>query len=123
MREIVRHVPSLNAVAKTRIARLVRAEAWTEASLALIEITQPAWKLRRLVCEGGQWLCSLSRQPNLPLAYDNVAESWHEKLPLAVLGALDEAARRGRCSGASELPKGSNGAPPSGTPMCCDNFS
>jgi hypothetical protein len=123
MREIVQHVPSLNASGKTRIARLVRAGAWTEAALALIEIEQPQWKLRRLVYEDGEWLCSLSQQPNMPIDYDDVAESRHEVLPLAILGALAEARQRIADPGAIQVPDGPRAMHLPGTPICCDNFS
>src|SRR5258708_26308503 len=49
-----------------RINRLIEAQAWTEAALALIELGLPQWKLRRLVYDDGAWLCSLSKQWNLP---------------------------------------------------------
>ena len=44
-----------------RFERLIDASAWSEAALALVELEIPAWKVRRLVCEGGEWLSSLSR--------------------------------------------------------------
>ena len=43
------------------IDRLIESGAWTDAALALVEIELPAWKLRRLVLEDGEWLCSLSK--------------------------------------------------------------
>jgi hypothetical protein len=61
-----------------RIDQLIDAGAWNDAALALIELELPAWKLRRLVYEDGEWLCSLSRQPNLPLALDDTADARHE---------------------------------------------
>ena len=84
----------LPAVKATRIDQLIEAGAWGEAALALIELELPAWKLRRLVYEDGQWLCSLSRQPNLPVALDDTADASHEVLPLAILRAFVEARRR-----------------------------
>jgi hypothetical protein len=118
---IVRRVPALNAAGKARIGRLVRAEAWTEAALALVEIEQPQWKPRRLVNEDGIWFCSLSQQPDLPIAFDDLAEGRHEVLPLAILRALCEARRHTACSAAIELPNDSHHL--NGTPICCDNFS
>src|SRR5262249_27688341 len=47
-----------------RIRQLSEAGAWTDAALALIELELPAWSLRRLVYEDGEWLCSLTRQPH-----------------------------------------------------------
>jgi hypothetical protein len=104
--------PSLDLLAKiisiacTRIPRYVKAEkcdrliefakigAWTEATLTLIELELPLWRVRRLAYENGVWLCSLSYQPNLPMAFDDCVEETHEVLPLAMLCAFIEACRR-----------------------------
>jgi hypothetical protein len=103
--------PCLDLLAKiisgacTRIPLLAKAEAfhrliefakigaWTEAALALIELELPFWRVRRLAYENGEWLCSLSYQPNLPIAFDDCAEATHENLPLAMLCAFVEARR------------------------------
>ena len=61
----------------TRIGRLLEAGAWTEAALAVIERELPAWKLRRIVYENGEWLCSLTRQPNLPVGLDESVDAAH----------------------------------------------
>ena len=50
-----------------RIRRLVDDKAWTEAALALLELELPAWKLRRLAFEDGEWFCSLSTRPSCPI--------------------------------------------------------
>src|SRR3979490_759666 len=42
-----------------RLNGLVRAGAWTDAALALVELEMPNWKLRRLEYEDGEWVCSL----------------------------------------------------------------
>src|SRR5450631_1436597 len=75
------------------VDRLIGSQAWTEAALALIEHGLPLWKLRRLVCEEGVWLCSLSKQWNVPIWLSENAEARHESLPLAILAALIEARR------------------------------
>jgi hypothetical protein len=54
--------------AQTRVNQLIEAGAWTDAALALLELELPQWKVRRLVQENGEWLCTLSKQPQLPLA-------------------------------------------------------
>jgi len=77
-----------------RITRLAEMGAWTEATLALIQLELPSWIVRRLAYENGEWLCSLSQQPNLPMALDDCAEASHEVLPLAILCAFLEACRR-----------------------------
>lgn len=84
----------MNRSGATRIGRLIVAGAFTEAALLLIELEIPAWKIRRLACEGGEWLCALSRRPQLPLALDDMAEATHRALPLAMLRALVEVRRR-----------------------------
>ena len=74
--------------ALTHIVRLGEIGAWTEATFALIALELPLWTVRRLAFENGEWLCSLSRQPNLPMTFDDCAEASHEVLPLAMLCAF-----------------------------------
>lgn len=105
-----------------RIDRLIEAGAWTDAAFALIELEMPAWTLRRVIRGDGEWLCSLSRQPNLPMTLDDAAEARHEVLPLAILRAFVEARRR---SGAapqtiSAVPRV---RPTPDQSICCDNFA
>ena len=88
----------------------------------MIALELPQWKLRRVLYEDGEWHCSLSRQTQLPIELDEVAEGSHEALPLAVLIALLHARRdlTGREDGATEVPPVNSGA---GYTMCCDNFA
>ena len=65
----------LLAVNATRVDQLIEVGAWTDAALALIELELPAWKLRRLIYEEGAWFCSLSREPNLPVEFDDTADA------------------------------------------------
>jgi hypothetical protein len=104
----------------SRVDQLIKAGAWTEAALALIELELPDWKLRRLVYENGEWLCSLSRYPNLTVALDDSADASHEILPMAILQALVEA----RLSdGADEATSSNPQIQPAGEfVICCDNF-
>jgi hypothetical protein len=104
------------------IDRMIDAGAWADAALAVVELEVPAWKLRRLVYESGEWLCSLSRQPNLPFELDDAVDGRHEKLPLAILRAFIEARHRTeiaepRRSGVPQLRLDLAGA------LCCDNFA
>jgi hypothetical protein len=121
-----RFTMSSGAAKAAKIDRLIALEAWTEAALALLELELPQWRLRRLICEEGVWLCSLSKQWNLPAWLSDSAETRHESLPLAILSALIEA-RQGaepsprpavrsvpQCGGASASPV---------EVMCCDNFA
>lgn len=116
-------LPRLNkSGAAAGIERLTATGAWADAGLLLLELEIPAWKVRRLVCEDGEWLCSLSRRPNLPIALDQPVEGTHEILPLAILRAFVEVRR-------SELPAAQSVARvPQVQPMpdqliCCDNFA
>jgi len=75
-------------------AQLIERGAWIDVAFALIELELPNWKIRRLVCEHGEWLCSLSRQSDVPPELDDAADGVHEILAVAVLRALVEARRR-----------------------------
>jgi len=108
--------------AQARVNQLVDAGAWTDASLALLALELPQWKVRRLVQEDGEWLCTLSKQPQLPLGLDEVAEATHEVLPLAILSALLHA----RCA---TYPAAASSTavpvvrPSAGYAVSCDNFA
>ena len=110
------------AGAFARIDRLVEAAAWTDAAFALIEIELPLWRVRRLACEDGEWVCSLSRLPNLPFELDDTVDERHEVLPLAILRAFVEARRRSAVAPLAifTVPP----VQPASEPwICCDNFS
>jgi hypothetical protein len=108
--------------AKQRINRLIDAGAWTDTALALLELELPQWKLRRIVYEDGEWHCALSKQPQLPLGLDEVAEAGHEILPLALLIALLQASRDGAAS-TTRVTAVPRVGPPPGYAVCCDNFA
>lgn len=76
------------------IDQLADTGAWTDLALALIALEVPAWSVRRLVHEDGEWYCALSREPNLPIELDDMAEAHHLSLALALLAALIEVRRR-----------------------------
>jgi len=114
-------LPVLKKAGKaTNIDRLIEVGAWCDAVLALIEIEFPAWRIRRIVYEDGEWFCSLTREPNLPAAIDDTADGHHQVLPLAILGALLEARRRVSDARSPAVPQV---RPASGYPVCCDNFA
>lgn len=77
-----------------QLRRLISAEAWTDAGLALIADKLPQWKLRRLAYDEGQWHCALSLQPDLPDWLDQAIETTHWDLSLAVMSAFVEALRQ-----------------------------
>ena len=106
-----------------RIDQLIEAGAWSDAALALIELELPAWKLRRLIYEDGEWFCSLSKQPNLPVAFDDTADARHEVLPLAILSAFLEARRTTSAVRETSSPTVPQVRSTSGYAVCCDNFS
>ncbi len=106
----------------TRVIRLGEIGAWTEATFALIKLELPLWTVRRLAYENGKWLCSLSQQPNLPIALDDCAEASHEVLPLAMLCAFLEACRR-RHKAQEFVSAVPQVAPPSVDHIiCCENY-
>lgn len=116
-------IPVLSVSGKSdRIDRLIAAGAWTDAALTLLEFELPAWKLRRLAYDGGEWFCSLSRQRCLPVSLDDTADGSHELMPLAILRAFLQARRMAEVapSAASTVPQIAADA---GIAMCCDNFA
>jgi hypothetical protein len=120
--EACTRLASQSPAAKAKLDRLVETGAWTDASLALVEFELPQWKLRRLVFDDGEWLCSLSRHPRLPLGLDEVAEASHEVMPLAILIALLEVSRAAAAS-VTDVSAVPHVRPLQGYAVCCDSFS
>lgn len=129
MAKVAAAIPIATAGGTTRAARinrLIELEAWTEAALALVELELPRWKVRRLVYEEGAWLCSLSKQWNLPAWLSDNVEVRHESLPLAILIAVIEARRCAEPSPsplASSVPHCGREVSAPAEIMCCDNFA
>jgi hypothetical protein len=104
-----------------RLKQLIDAEAWTDAALALLELELPQWKVRRIVCDDGEWHCRLSAQPWLPEGFDEVVETFHRVLPLAILAAVAQVRQQ-----TAPVPR--VGEPddivlsPDPVRICCDNF-
>lgn len=113
---------ALGSATKARVDRLIETSAWTDATLALVELELPQWQLRRLVYEDGEWLCSLSKQPRLPLGLDEASEASHEILPLAILIAFLQA-RRASVASATVVTTVPQVRPVPGCAVCCDNFA
>ena len=106
----------------SRVIRLAEIGAWTEATFALMKHELPLWHVRRLAYENGEWLCSLSHQPTLPIALDDCVEATHEVLPIAMLCAFVEA-RRSRNAvheTVSTVPQIQQPWPEFA--MCCENY-
>ncbi len=121
--DVCARVPILGVAGKTAgLSHLIDAGAWTEAALLLVELELPCWRLRRLLCEDGEWHCSLSCQPNLPMELDDTVDAGHEVLPLAILRAFIQA----RHSSAAmhdlhtEKPHTESAML---RPICCENFA
>ena len=113
---------AVSGTAQASITRLIASSAWTDAALALLELELPHWKVRRLVQEDGEWLCTISKQPQLPLGLDQVVEATHEVLSLAILIALLQARRA-----ASAIPEDFTVVPrvrqSTGYAANCDSFA
>jgi hypothetical protein len=124
-RKVMRGCEQLDAFRQSRRAttldELAEAGAWTDATLHLLALELPQWTIRRLFHEGEDWLCILSRQPNLPITLDYLVEALHAALPLAILRALVEARRRlsMEVTPAVRIPQIRQA---SGLIVCCDNF-
>jgi hypothetical protein len=117
-------LPLLNKAGRSgRLDRWIEMGAWTDAALALIELELPGWKLRRMAYDDGEWICSLSTQPNLPAQIDDTADSNHEVLALVLLSAFVEARRatstESKISSAT-VPRVKSA---SAIAICCDNFA
>jgi hypothetical protein len=117
---------TLNSAAAARLRRLIEAEAWTDAALALIELALPQWQVVRLVHDGGEWCCALSQHPQMPDWLDDAVEATHEVLPLAILDAFVAArqtslvATRGK---GGTVPQCRPGQPSVLHTLCCEDFA
>lgn len=78
------------------IDQLMKATAWNEMVLFLIEIEIPRWKLRRILYEDGEWHYSLSTQRELPDWLDEAVDANHRVLALALTRGFVEALRHDR---------------------------
>jgi len=103
------------------IDHLIEAEAWCDIALAVLKIELPSWAIRRLIYDDGEWFCSLTQAPNLPLALDNTADGHHQTLPLAILDAFIDA--RKRTLPPTAVPVVSKARTDSACTMSCDNFA
>ena len=92
MAEVVAASPrltTLRAQGKTdRLDHLAAANAWSDAALELLALEAPEWAVQRLCRDDGEWLCTLTRFPELPDWLDDCAEARHPVLAVAILSAL-----------------------------------
>lgn len=75
------------------IKELIHAGAWTDVALALLAVELPAWKLRRLAYDEGEWHCAISHERELPEWLDGAIETRHADLFTAILKAVVEGLR------------------------------
>jgi hypothetical protein len=121
---VCRRYPSTGQATKTaRIQRLLAAEAWTDAALALIDLELPQWQIRRLAYDEGEWHCALSRQRELPEWLDQAIETHHADLTLAILSAFADAQRLNAPSSRTSVPIVARHESPLYEPLCSDNFA
>jgi hypothetical protein len=119
-----RRFPSAGQTGKTeQIERLIEAGAWTDATLALIDLELPLWQVRRIAYDGGEWYCALSRERELPDWLDRSIEARHADLPLAILSAFVDAQQISAPSRRTSVPAVPRDANPLYDPVCCDNFA
>jgi hypothetical protein len=103
-----------------RIERLVDSGARIDAVLALIALELPQWQLRRIIYDGGEWHCALSRTRELADWLDQSAEGRHADLALALLDAFADAQRIAASSRQPRvLPRPTDATCEL---LCCDNF-
>ena len=118
-----RRFPSTGQTKKTaRIERLIAAEAWVDAALALIDLELPQWQIRRIAYDEGEWHCALSRTRELPEWLDQSIEARHADLPLAILSAFVEAMRTSAPRSRTSVPTVPREVNAPYQPVCCDNF-
>jgi hypothetical protein len=123
---IARACPRLQVqhpTARARVAGLIELGGFADATLALLALELPQWKLRRLIYEDGEWHCSLSKHMGLPAHLDELAEASHESLALAILSAFVEARRNSLTVAESRPQSVPLLRPTEGYAICCDNFA
>jgi hypothetical protein len=106
-----------------RVERLIQSQAWTDATLALIDLELPQWQVRRLAYDDGEWYCALSRQRELPDWLDQSIETRHADLALAILSAFVEAQCISALASRASVPAVPQHPNSLYEPVCSDNFS
>lgn len=81
------------------------------------------WRPRRLIYDGGEWACSLSRYPEMPFELDDTADGRHHAPAVAMLLSLIEAKRLlMSCESARATSVPQIAPEPAAYSFCCDNF-
>lgn len=119
-----RRFPSLGQSERTaRVMRLIDAEAWADAALALIELELPTWQVRRIAYDEGEWHCALSRERALPDWLDAAVEGCHGDLAVALLSAFVEVQALAAETSRPSVPTVRPAPDPFYEPVACENFS
>lgn len=119
-----RRFPSMDRNFKNaRIERLIEAQAWTDAALALIDLELPQWQIRRVAYDDGEWYCALSRQRELPDWLDRSVEAHHADLALAILSAFVDARRASATPSRPSVPSVPRATDPFYEPVYSDSFA
>ena len=119
-----RRFPSLGQSERTaRLMRLIDAEAWADAALALMELELPQWQVRRIAYDEGEWYCALSRERELPDWLDAAVEGRHADLALALLSAFIEVQALAMDVSRPSVPSVRPALDALYEPVACDNFS
>jgi hypothetical protein len=109
-----------------RVRRLIAAQGWTDAALALVEHELPPWTIARLILEEGEWHCALTKHWQVPDWLDDAIETRHHALPLAILAAFIEARQSDTQSGTGSrwtVPRATAQESSAPLALCCDNFA
>ncbi|WP_426420090.1 hypothetical protein [Bradyrhizobium genosp. A] len=119
-----RRFPSFGQSERTaRAMRLINAEAWTDAALALMELELPLWQVRRIAYDEGEWHCALSRKRELPDWLDAAVEGCHGDLAIALLSAFVEVQILAAEASRPSVPNVRPAPDPLHEPVACENFS
>ncbi|WP_440642149.1 hypothetical protein ACSHT2_14405 [Bradyrhizobium sp. PUT101] len=120
---VCRRIPALGQSGRTaRLARLIDAEAWADAALALLELELPMWQVRRIAYDEGEWHCALSRERELPDWLDAAVEARHADLALALLSAFLDVRALAVDVSRPSVPSVRPVPDPLCEPVVCDNF-
>jgi hypothetical protein len=127
MREVMdracRRIPALRQSERTaRLMRLIDAEAWTDAALALVELELPLWHVRRIAYDEGEWHCALSRERELPDWLDAAIEGCHGDPAIALLSAFVEVQALAAEGSRPSVPHVRLAPNPLYEPATCENF-
>ncbi|WP_314947047.1 hypothetical protein [Bradyrhizobium cosmicum] len=118
-----RRFPSLGQSEHTaRVERLIDAQAWTDAALALMEFELPLWQVRRIAYDEGEWHCALSHERELPDWLDAAVEAHHADLALALLTAFVEVRALAAEAALPSVPSFRQTLDPFYEPAACENF-